>query len=124
MPTQKELIMKNLGLTESEAEELLETDKAIDRGETMPFDLNADKLKISKEFSKTGTKTRKAPTVYKFEKKKVENAPKAEIISKVAEMLINEGLIDVQIVNGERLISFSNGDNNFEITLTQKRKPK
>jgi hypothetical protein len=124
MPTQKELIMKNLGLTESEAEELLETDKAIDRGETMPFDLNADKLKISKEFSKTGTKTRKTPTVYKFEKKKVENAPKAEIISKVAEMLINEGLIDVKIVNAERLISFSNGDNNFEITLTQKRKPK
>ena len=34
MLTQKELIMKNLGLTESEAEELLETDKAIDRGES------------------------------------------------------------------------------------------
>ena len=124
MLTQKELIMKNLGLTESEAEELLETDKAIDRGESMPFDLTAEQQKVARDMSKTGTKTKKAPTVYKFEKKKVENAPKAEIISKVAEMLINEGLVNVQIVNGERLISFSNGENNFEITLTQKRKQK
>lgn len=122
--TQKDLIMKNLGLTEQEADELLKADKAIDKGEKMPFDLTKEQQEIAKSFTKTGTKTKKAPTVYKFEKKKTENVPKAELIKKLEELLNNEGFIDVKIVNAERLISFSNGDNSFELTLTQKRKPK
>ena len=122
--TQKEIIMKNLGLTEEEADELLKADKAIDKGEKMPFDLTKEQQEIAKSFTKTGTKTKKAPTVYKFEKKKTENVPKAELIKKLEELLNNEGFIDVKIVNAERLISFSNGDNSFELTLTQKRKPK
>lgn len=122
--TQKDIIMKNLGLTEEEADELLKADKAIDKGEKMPFDLSKEQQEIAKSFTKTGTKTKKAPTVYKFEKKKTENVPKAELIKKLEELLNNEGFIDVKIVNAERLISFSNGDNSFELTLTQKRKPK
>jgi hypothetical protein len=122
--TQKDIIMKNLGLTEKEADELLKADKAIDKGEKMPFDLTKEQQEIAKSFTKTGTKTKKAPTVYKFEKKKTENVPKAELIKKLEELLNNEGFIDVKIVNAERLISFSNGDNSFELTLTQKRKPK
>lgn len=122
--TQKDIIMKNLGLTEKEADELLKADKAIDKGEKMPFDLTKEQQEIAKSFTKTGTKTKKAPTVYKFEKKKTENVPKAELIKKLEELLNNEGFVDVKIVNAERLISFSNGDNSFELTLTQKRKPK
>lgn len=122
--TQKDIIMKNLGLTEEEADELIKADKAIDKGEKMPFDLTKEQQEIAKSFTKTGTKTKKAPTVYKFEKKKTENVPKAELIKKLEELLNNEGFIDVKIVNAERLISFSNGDNSFELTLTQKRKPK
>lgn len=122
--TQKDIIMKNLKLTEEEADELLKADKAIDKGEKMPFDLTKEQQEIAKSFTKTGTKTKKAPTVYKFEKKKTENVPKAELIKKLEELLNNEGFIDVKIVNAERLISFSNGDNSFELTLTQKRKPK
>lgn len=122
--TQKDIIMKNLGLTKEEADELLKADKAIDKGEKMPFDLTKEQQEIAKIFTKTGTKTKKAPTVYKFEKKKTENVPKAELIKKLEELLNNEGFINVKIVNAERLISFSNGENNFEITLTQKRKPK
>lgn len=122
--TQKDIIMKNLGLSEEEADELIKADKAIDKGEKMPFDLTKEQQEIAKSFTKTGTKTKKAPTVYKFEKKKTENVPKAELIKKLEELLNNEGFIDVKIVNAERLISFSNGDNSFELTLTQKRKPK
>ena len=109
--TQKDIIMKNLGLTEEEADELLKADKAIDKGEKMPFDLSKEQQEIAKSFTKTGTKTKKAPTVYKFEKKKTENVPKAELIKKLEELLNNEGFIDVKIVNAERLISFSNGVN-------------
>lgn len=122
--TQKDIIMKNLGLSEEEADELLKADKAIDKGEKMPFDLTKEQQEVAKSFTKTGTKTKKAPTVYKFEKKKTENVPKAELIKKLEELLNNKGFIDVKIVNAERLISFSNGDNSFELTLTQKRKPK
>lgn len=121
---QKELIMKNLDLTSEEADELLKDDKAIDRGERMPFDLTKEQQAIAQSFTKAGTKTKKAPTVYKFEKKKVENAPKAEIIKAVADLLEKLEMLDIKIENAERLISFSNGENNFELTLTQKRKPK
>lgn len=121
---QKQLIMQNLGLTEEEAEELLKCDKMIDKGEKMPFDLTEEQQKVAKDMSKTGTKTKKAPTVYKFEKKKTENTAKSEIIAKIKQLLTENGLINVKILNKERQISFSNGENDFEITLTQKRKPK
>ena len=121
---QKQLIMQNLGLTEEEAEELLKCDKMIDKGEKMPFDLTEEQQKIAKDMSKTGTKTKKTPTVYKFEKKKTENTAKSEIIAKIEQLLTENDLINVKILNKERQISFSNGENDFEITLTQKRKPK
>lgn len=122
--TQKEIIMQNLGLTSEEADQLLADDKAIDKGEKMPFDLTAEQQKVAKSMTVSGTKTKKAPTVYKFERKKTENVPKAEIIAKIEQLLTENGYENVKILNKERQIAFTNGENAFEITLTQKRKPK
>ena len=122
--TQKEKIMQNLGLTSEEADQLLADDKAIDKGEKMPFDLTAEQQKVAKTFTVSTTKTKKAPTVYKFERKKTENVPKAEIIAKIEQLLTENGYENVKILNKERQIAFSNCENDFEITLTQKRKPK
>lgn len=122
--TQKEIIMQNLGLTSEEADQLLADDKAIDKGEKMPFDLTAEQQKVAKTFTVSTTKTKKAPTVYKFERKKTENVPKAEIIAKIEQLLTENGYENVKILNKERQIAFTNGENDFEITLTQKRKPK
>ena len=122
--TQKEKIMQNLGLTSEEADQLLADDKAIDKGEKMPFDLTAEQQKVAKTFTVSTTKTKKAPTVYKFERKKTENVPKAEIIAKIEQLLTENGCENVKILNKERQIAFTNGENDFEITLTQKRKPK
>lgn len=122
--TQKEKIMQNLGLTSEEADQLLTDDKAIDKGEKMPFDLTAEQQKVAKTFTVSTTKTKKAPTVYKFERKKTENVPKAEIIAKIEQLLTENGYENVKILNKERQIAFTNGENDFEITLTQKRKPK
>lgn len=122
--TQKEIIMQNLGLTSEEADQLLADDKAIDKGEKMPFDLTAEQQKIAKSMTVSGTKTKKVPTVYKFERKKTENVPKAEIIAKIEQLLTENGYENVKILNKERQIAFTNGENAFEITLTQKRKPK
>ena len=122
--TQKEMIMQNLGLTSEEADQLLADDKAIDKGEKMPFDLTAEQQKVAKTFTVSTTKTKKAPTVYKFERKKTENVPKAEIIAKIEQLLTENGYENVKILNKVRQIAFTNGENDFEITLTQKRKPK
>lgn len=122
--TQKDLIIQNLGLTSEEADQLLADDKAIDKGEKMPFDLTAEQQKVAKTFTVSTTKTKKAPTVYKFERKKTENVPKAEIIAKIEQLLTENGYENVKILNKERQIAFTNGENDFEITLTQKRKPK
>ena len=122
--TQKEKIMQNLGLTSEEADQLLADDKAIDKGEKMPFDLTAEQQKVAKTFTVSTTKTKKAPTVYKFERKKTENVPKAEIIAKIEQLLTENGYENVKILNKERQIAFTNGENDFEITLTQNRKPK
>ena len=122
--TQKEKIMQNLGLTSEEADQLLADDKAIDKGEKMPFDLTAEQQKVAKTFTVSTTKTKKAPTVYKFERKKTENVPKAKIIAKIEQLLTENGYENVKILNKERQIAFTNGENDFEITLTQKRKPK
>lgn len=125
--TQTEKIMRLLKCTKEEAEDVIATDKMIDRGERTPYDLDPDKEKeIIKAF--VNTKTKKAPTVYKFDKRERKpNATKGSIISELAKFLENDSenaVSNLNITNAERIIAFSIGDDNFELTLTQKRKPK
>lgn len=122
--TQKEKLMRLLDLTAEQAEQLMADDKAIDRGEKMDFDLTAEQQKVAKKM--TNTVAKKAPTVYKFEKRKntKENTVKSNLIAELAEFLQEKGFKDVEIVNKERLIAFKNEENGFELTLTQKRKGK
>ncbi len=109
--------------TEEEALDIVQSDKAIDRGERVYFDLDPEQEKIAKKYANAGT--RKAPTVYKFDqkdKKRKENPTKGAIIQHLFENL--QEYNNVTIVNKERQISFSVGDENYELTLVQKRKPK
>lgn len=127
---QKKRIMEALHCTEAEAEQIMADDKKIDRGEKMDFDLNAEQAKIAKKF--TGTGTRKSPTVYKLDnaggkRSRKENPTKASIISELADFLIKHSenaCVNVEITNKERQIAFKIGDNSYELTLVQKRKPK
>ena len=125
--TQTEKIMRLLKCTKEEAEDVIATDKMIDRGERTPYDLDPEKEKeIIKAF--VNTKTKKAPTVYKFDKRERKpNATKGSIISELAKFLENDSenaVSSLSITNAERIIAFSIGDDNFELTLTQKRKPR
>lgn len=76
----------------------------------------------------TGTRERKAPTVYNLQpRKRAENKGKAAIIAALVEFLQSTDAFtaeSVEAANPERLIKFSSGGENFELTLTQKRKPK
>lgn len=50
---------------------------------------------------------------------------KAEIVKYLADHLSNNDVVNsVKIVNPNRLISFSLGDSNYEVTLVRKKKPK
>ena len=113
-------IMKNLHCSREEAIDVIQCDQAIDHGEKVYFDLDAESEKIAKAYSKTGTRT----TDGKVERKRKENPTKAGIITAFAQFLNENGYEMVNILNAERQIAFKVGENDFELTLTQKRKPK
>lgn len=132
MTTDKNVLkmMALLQCSEEEAMQVIADDKAIDRGEKMPFDLDKEKEKIARQYTKTGT--RKTPTVYKLDneggkRSRKENPTKAGIISELAKFLEEQSenaCVNIEITNKERQIAFTIGENNYELTLVQKRKPK
>jgi hypothetical protein len=117
---------KSLGLTPEEENDLLKYDKACEKGEKTEYDLPPDKAKVAQKFAHTGT--RKAPTAFKFSKRERKpNATKEGIISELSEFLTSISQFSVEgleVKNKERLIAFSIGGENYELTLVQKRKPK
>jgi len=120
------IAMRKMGYSDFQIEEMLEDDKAVDRGEVMPWDLSAEEHK--KAMRNANADEHKKPTVYKFDKReRKENKPKQEIISGIFEFLTANARFcpeNVVILNKERQISFDFAGEKFEITLTQKRKPK
>ena len=122
--TQIERIMRTLNVTAEEAKQILAEDRAIDRGERMDFDLDPEAEKLAKKMANVGTrKTNDQPT----ERKRKENPTKASIIAELAKFLAESSenaCENVEITNKERQIAFKIGGNDFELTLTQKRKPK
>lgn len=112
---------------EQEARSILEYDKAVDatKDSILEYDLPPDKEKTAKKFTRTGT--RKAPTVYKWNKtpKKREDATKEGIIAELAKFLETASEFNIQnlqITNKTRQIAFSVGSENFTVTLTRKTK--
>ena len=128
--TQKERIIRILDVSAEEADEILKADKAIDRGERVSFDLSPEQEKMAKKFANVDTKKRKKPTVYNLDargKTRKENPTKASIIAELAKFLTenSENACEmVEITNKERQIAFKIGENDYELTLVQKRKPK
>ena len=130
-PTKSQIeAMRKLGMSEEEIADVIKCDEEIDHNIKQDFDLSPDKLKQAQKFVKAGTKT--APAVYKLDntdgkRSRKENATKGGIIAELADFLEKNSEIaikNLEIVNKERIIAFSVGDDKFELTLSQKRKPK
>lgn len=130
-PTKKQLeAMKKLGWSEEEIADVIAADAAIDKGERVAFDLDPEKEKQAKKYAKAGTK--KAPTVYKLDneggkRSRKANPTKGGIIAELAKFLTENSEFateNVEITNKERQIAFKIGEDCFELTLVQKRKPK
>ena len=120
--SQKEKLMRTLGCTEEEALDIIASDKAIDQGKRVEFDLDPEREKMAKKMANAGTKK---PTVYKFDtknKKRKENPTKGGIIQYLYECLADYE--NVAITNKERQIAFSANGNDYELTLVQKRAKK
>jgi hypothetical protein len=114
-------LMAQLKCTREEALEIIECDKAIDRGERVYFDLDPEAEKQAKKYANTGTRQTNGQ---KTERKRKENPTKATIIAEISEFLTEKGYEMVEITNKERQIAFKVGENAYELTLVQKRKPK
>lgn len=123
--SQVEKIMRLLQCTKEEAEDVIKTDKMIDRGERSPYDLDPQKEKEAKKMANAGVRK---PTVYQFtQRERKANPTKGGIIAELAEFLEKNSefaVENVNITNKERMIAFNVGENAYELTLIQKRKPK
>ena len=124
--TQKQKLMRVLKISEAEAEDIIKADKAIDKGERVSFDLDPEQEKLAKKFA--NTHERKRPMILDNKpRQRKENPTKGGIITELATFLTENSQFatkNVEITNKERQISFKIGDETFELTLVQKRKPK
>ena len=125
--TQIQRIMSGLKCSEEEAREIMAFDKRIDRGERTEYDLSPEEEKAAKKWANT-TSEKKAPPNYKWTtRERKANPTKGGIIAELADFMTNTSQYaaeDVVITNKERMIAFRIGDNDYEITLIQKRKKK
>ena len=119
-------IMSSLGVTQAEAEEIYEFDKAIDRGERTEYDLDPEKEKEAKKMA--NVKNHRTTGVYNLNKRERKaNPTKASIIAELCAFLTENSenaCENVKVVNKERQIAFRIGENDYELTLVQKRRPK
>lgn len=122
--TQQAKLMRVLGISAKEADEVIAYDKAVDQGKKTEFDLTPEQEKETRKYRQADRK----PTVYNFNKRERKpNATKEGLVAELAEFLTeNSGFSteNVEITNKSREITFKVADDTFTWTLVQKRKPK
>ena len=115
--------IKLLGCTREEAIDIIETDKIIDKGGRTQYDLSKEEEKLAMKIR--GVNERKAKSAdNKRGKVRAENPTKTDLIKFLFESLTEYDCQNLNITNKERQIAFSVGDNDYELTLVQKRKKK
>lgn len=122
--TQLQRIMRVCNCSEDEAKQILEDDRKVDQGEQMEWDLTEEQHKQAMKLANADTK--KTPQA-KAPRQRKENPTKAGIVAELATFLTEKSenaCENVQITNKERQIAFQIGENCYELTLIQKRKPK
>lgn len=107
-----------LGCTQAEAIELYLSDEG--------FVTNDEIIEMSKKAKEAGTgaKATSTPTKRKPPVRKPDEMKRA-LVAALAEFLNSEDHVEnVNVTNIERMIAFSVGADNYELTLTKKRAPK
>lgn len=120
-------IMKLLDCTEEEALDVIATDEIIDKGGRTEYDLSIEKEKEIRKIYAVNDRKAKDKESNKRGKVRAENTTKSGIIAELFKFFAeNEEFSyeNVKILNKERQIAFKCGENDYELTLVQKRKPK
>lgn len=112
-------MMKILGCSEEEAREIVEADRAIDKGEKL-FELSPEQEKASKKARSTGTKK---PTVYNFDttKKKRKECPDKQFLINLLSETLKEECSGIEITNKEREMVFNYNGTGYRLTLAVPR---
>jgi hypothetical protein len=111
-------LMKTLDCTREEAIDIIQADSDIDHGKRVSFDLSKEDEKRAKKYANCDT--------HKRVKKTVERKPDEEkkaIVAEIAEFFDKKSGFpteNVEIINKNRQIRFSIGENWYEITLVKK----
>lgn len=112
-----------LGCSMVEAQQIIEDDKKIDKGERVAFDLSKEDEK--KALKLANVKEHKKPAVYKFDKRERKaDTTKEGVIGQIANFLQENGYENVTILNKSKLIGFRIGEDDYEFNLIRKRKKK
>lgn len=122
--SQREKLMRTLKISAQEADELIAYDNAVDHGLKTEYDLTAEQEKETRKYRQADRKPF-VPNLTKRERKP--NATKGGLIAELFTFLSeNSGFAveNAEITNKERQIAFQIGEDKFELTLVQKRKPK
>ena len=113
---QMEALIK-LGLSETEARQVIEDDKRIDKGEDL-FPLNAEQKSTEKKMRQADRK----PTVYNFNKReRKSDNDKCFLMDSVLRMLTTNAT-EINVINPEREVEFIYNNRKFKITLSAPRK--
>lgn len=105
--------MKNLKISREKAIQLINDDKAIDKGAKL-FEQTAEQKKASKQACR-------APTAYKFTpREKKANNSKIFIMDKL-EKILSEFGENIEVINPEREITFMYENTKYKITLSAPR---
>ena len=130
------IAMRKMKYSDEQIEEMLEDDKAVDRGEALPWDMTKEEHRKAMKYANVDEHKKpakraveptekKAPTVYDWNtegRKRPENTTKVEIIADLAKFLNDNGFENVEITNKQGKIGFKVGDTDFSLSLTQHRK--
>jgi hypothetical protein len=125
--TQQAKLVRILGCTEEEAQDIIETDKAIDHGKKVYFDLSPEQEKVAKKFTNVREHRKKPITFDTKPRERKANATKGGLIAEIATFLEQNSQFSIEnleIVNKEKLITFSIGDKSYKLDLIQSRTKK
>ena len=112
-----------LGCSIAEAKQIIADDKAIDKGERLPFDLSKEDEKKALKYA--NVKEHKKPMVLNLQKKERKaDTTKEGVIEKISQFLIENGYENVEITNKSKLIAFRIAEDDYELNLIRKRKKK
>lgn len=123
--TQKEKIMTALGVTEQEACDIIEYDKAIDKGAD-PFPLSAEQKQTEKKMRQADRK----PTIYKLDNTNGKRSKKADddkafltnaLIIGLCNCIGMDANAEVEVINSEREFVFHYKGKKYKVVLSAPR---